>query len=70
MADLVIHNGTLVFPDGVVAASLAITGGRIEAIGAAQAMPEARETIDATGLHILPGAIDVHVHFPRSRLHA
>ena len=26
-------------------------------------MPAARETLDATGLHILPGAIDVHVHF-------
>ena len=26
-------------------------------------MPQARDTMDATGLHILPGAIDVHVHF-------
>ena len=26
-------------------------------------MPPARETLDATGLHVLPGAIDVHVHF-------
>ena len=26
-------------------------------------MPPARETLDAKGLHILPGAIDVHVHF-------
>ena len=26
-------------------------------------MPPARETLDATGLHLLPGAIDVHVHF-------
>jgi dihydroorotase len=26
-------------------------------------MPTARETFDATGLHLLPGAIDVHVHF-------
>ena len=27
------------------------------------AMPEAKDRLDATGLHILPGAIDVHVHF-------
>src|SRR5271154_2032256 len=27
------------------------------------AMPAADETLDATGMHILPGAIDVHVHF-------
>ena len=26
-------------------------------------MPAARETLDASGLHVLPGAIDVHVHF-------
>ena len=26
-------------------------------------MPPARETLDARGLHVLPGAIDVHVHF-------
>ena len=26
-------------------------------------MPPAAETLDATGLHVLPGAIDVHVHF-------
>ena len=26
-------------------------------------MPPAAQTLDATGLHILPGAIDVHVHF-------
>ena len=26
-------------------------------------MPPAREVIDAAGLHVLPGAIDVHVHF-------
>src|SRR5260370_12349661 len=26
-------------------------------------MPPAREALDARGLHILPGAIDVHVHF-------
>ena len=33
------------------------------AVGAAEAMPPAKETFDATGLHILPGAIDDHVHF-------
>src|ERR1700753_396263 len=26
-------------------------------------MPPAKESFDATGLHVLPGAIDVHVHF-------
>jgi hypothetical protein len=31
--------------------------------GAADAMPLAAETLDARGLHLLRGAIDVHVHF-------
>jgi dihydroorotase len=62
-ADLVIHNGHIVSPDGIVEASLAIKDGRILAIGAPEAMPAATETMDAAGLHILPGAIDVHVHF-------
>src|SRR6202040_11096 len=26
-------------------------------------MPSAKQTLDASGLHVLPGAIDVHVHF-------
>jgi len=63
IADLVIHSGHIVHPDGIVDASIAIEGGRIVAIGAADIMPAATETFDAAGLHILPGAIDVHVHF-------
>jgi dihydroorotase len=61
--DLVINGGTIVSPDASYRASIAIKNGVIHAIGAPQAMPPAKETLDATGLHILPGAIDVHVHF-------
>src|SRR5450755_4758190 len=63
VADLIIHNGRIVHPDGIVPASIAIRNGCILAIGAPEAMPEAAETFDAAGMHILPGAIDVHVHF-------
>ncbi len=62
-ADLVIHNGIVVTPDAAFPASVAIKDEKILAVGAPDAMPPARETLDATGLHILPGAIDVHVHF-------
>jgi dihydroorotase len=62
-ADLVIHNGKIVSPDAVIDASIAIKDGHVLALGAAGAMPPARETFDATGLHLLPGAIDDHVHF-------
>jgi dihydroorotase len=62
-ADLVICNSKLVTPDTVLDASLAIKDGRILAVGAFDSMPPAKEVFDASGLHILPGAIDVHVHF-------
>lgn len=63
IADLVIRNGTVVSPDSAFKASVAIKDGVILAVGAAESMPPARETLDATGLHVLPGAIDDHVHF-------
>src|SRR5271168_2253440 len=62
-ADLIIRNGTLVSHDAIAPASIAIKDGRVLAVGVDGAMPPARETFDASGLHVLPGAIDVHVHF-------
>ena len=58
--DLAIRNATIVLPWGEYRVDLGITGDRIAAIGV---VPAARETIDATGLHVLPGIIDPHVHF-------
>ena len=62
-ADLVIKNGKVVSPDSVIAASVAIKDGVILSVGADETMPPARETLDAKGMHLLPGAIDDHVHF-------
>jgi dihydroorotase len=62
-ADLLINNGLVVTPDSLFPASIAIKNGKIIAVGSADAMPPAAETVDARGLHVLPGAIDVHVHF-------
>lgn len=61
--DLVVAGGQLVGSDRVTSAALAIHGGRIVLIGDEAIMPRARKRIDATGLYVLPGAIDVHVHF-------
>jgi dihydroorotase len=61
-ADLVIHGGVVVNEWSAVPASVAVKDGRILAIGDDAAMPEAAERIDASGLHVLPGLIDVHVH--------
>lgn len=62
IADLVVRGGTLVTPDGERRGAVVVAGGRIAAVVGEDAVPEARETIDATGLHVLPGLIDTHVH--------
>ena len=61
--DLVISGGQLVSTESVVSQAIAVDAGMIVSIGPPERMPPAREQIDATGLHVLPGAIDVHVHF-------
>jgi allantoinase len=59
--DVALRAGTLVTPRGSQRADLAIADGVIREISAN--VPEAREEIDAGGLFILPGTIDVHLHF-------
>ena len=53
-----IHDGTGTQP---YAADIAISGDRIVAVGAIDA--PAREVIDASGLIVTPGFIDVHTHY-------
>jgi dihydroorotase len=60
--DLVIRGGTLVGASGRFAADVALAGERIAAIVAPGTRLEATRTLDATGKHVLPGAIDVHSH--------
>lgn len=62
MASLLLRGGTLLGPDGERRADLRIEDGRIAEIGEELA-GGADEELDATGLHLLPGAIDPHVHF-------
>jgi len=42
--------------------SVLVEGGRIAAIGAGLQAPEGAEVVDATGLTVMPGMIDCHVH--------
>ena len=59
--DLAIRGGTVVAPDGVRRADVGVADGRIVAV-APELEGGAREEIDASGLHLLPGAVDAHVH--------
>jgi dihydroorotase len=58
--DLKLTGGTVHTPAGPIRADIGVRDGRIVAIGAAG---DAGETIDCTGLDILPGVIDTQVHF-------
>lgn len=63
MTDLILKGGTVVSEGGRMTADVAIAGEHISAIAAPGILTEAAEVVDVTGLHLIPGAIDVHVHF-------
>src|SRR6218665_3527378 len=60
--DTIFKNGTLVNHDGVHQADVAVTAGRIAALGNL-ANDTAAEIVECRGLHILPGVIDTQEHF-------
>ena len=62
MVDLNLENGTVVTPDSVFQADIAVTEGRIEAVGDRALFGKARRTVDVRGKYVLPGMIDVHTH--------
>ncbi len=63
MVDLAIVNGTVVVPgEDPRLAELAIDDGKVSAIHPAGTAVPADQRIDASGLHVLPGAIDPHIH--------
>lgn len=62
--DLLLTGGTVHLPSGPVQANVGVRGGKIAAIGApVRGGDDAGETLDCTGLDILPGVIDTQVHF-------
>ena len=64
MTDLLVRGGTIVTASGSFAGDVAVEGGRIREIAPdlGGLVAGAREVVDATGLLVLPGAVDVHTH--------
>ena len=62
-ADIAITNARIATPDGVVGGTVLITDGVIGGIVQGREVPEAAEVIDARGDTVLPGVVDIHVHF-------
>lgn len=59
-ADLLVAGGTVVSPEGRRPANVAVADGRITYVGPGR--PGAGEVVDASGLLVMPGGVDTHVH--------
>ena len=64
MTDLLVRGGVVVTTEGSTRADIAVQGGRIAAVGPdlGGLAASAREVVDASGLLVLPGVVDVHTH--------
>ncbi|MEU5400101.1 allantoinase AllB [Streptomyces sp. NPDC005963] len=61
--DLAITGATVVTPEGARPATVLVSEGRVSALVPPATAVSAARRIDATGLHLIPGVIDLHVHF-------
>ena len=59
---MIIQNGNVVFKDTVGKKDIRIADGKIEKIAETIAPEKGEAVIDAAGLHVFPGLIDMHVH--------
>lgn len=62
MTDVLIRGGTVYTPDGPRDWDVYISDGVITKIAAGRTETNNAKVIDASGMYVLPGAIDVHVH--------
>ena len=61
-ADLVIKNGVVAVSSSLRKCAIASKDGKVTWVGSGSNAPSASRVIDASGLVVLPGVIDVHVH--------
>lgn len=60
----IVHGGSVVTPAGIERIDIVIAGGVVSALAAPDTVdPASGELVDATGLIVLPGVVDGHVHF-------
>ena len=59
-ADLVIHDGSIVTPDGVITGDVAVANGKIVSVG--PSVPHGPHSVSAKGKWVMPGGVDPHAH--------
>ena len=59
---MIIKGGSVVFKDGVEKKDIRVADGKIVQIADGLTAEKNEEVIDAKGLHVFPGLIDMHVH--------
>ncbi|MEY8117827.1 dihydroorotase family protein [Falsihalocynthiibacter sp. BN13B15] len=60
--DTLIRGGTVLLPDGPHMVDLGLADGKVAGVYTPGTAPEAIAEIDATGLTVLPGIVDIHFH--------
>lgn len=60
--DTVIAGGDVLLPDGLTRIDLGLSDGKVAGLFAPGTAPNAAEVINATGLTVLPGIVDIHFH--------
>jgi len=63
MTQLAVHNARIYADDGFFAGTVTVDDGRILSLSSQPGIPNADVVIDAGGAMLLPGGIDMHVHF-------
>ncbi len=61
--DLVFRGGRVCTPQGFFVGDIAVEDGKIVSLSRSGVVPQADKVIDAGGNLVLPGVIDMHVHF-------
>lgn len=64
MLDLAVVGGKVISPDHVLEADVGVRDGRVVQVAArGELTQDVARRIDATGMYVVPGGIDAHVHF-------
>ncbi len=62
MNNLFIINGNVVLEDEIKQVSISVEDGKLKLLDSKSPVPENAKVIDADGLYVLPGFVDIHVH--------